>query len=254
MKKIVLSIFVVLMGTLFSTCDSADAVDCFQTEGDLVDRVYDLEPFKKIIIWKRVRLVISDGPRQRVFIRAGENLFNDLKVRVEDSILKVSDRNSCNLLRGYEAATVFVTSPDITEIRNSSGLTVSNIGTIGWKRLTLISEDRDQEDEFHIDGDFNLDNLATGSLRINANGISTFRLKGTTFGAFFGLFDGDVRVEAEDLEIRTLTIFHRSTNQMIVNPIERIDGRILGLGDVIAKNRPPVVEVEELFTGRLIFD
>ena len=41
---------------------------------------------------------------------------------------------------------------------------------------------------------------------------------------------------------------------MVVNPIESIRGEIVSVGDVIAKNRPPVVEVEELFMGRLIFE
>ena len=45
------------------------------------------------------------------------------------------------------------------EIRNSSGLTVENIGRILNTKLVLISEDQFEEDEFHIDGDFNLNNI-----------------------------------------------------------------------------------------------
>ena len=41
---------------------------------------------------------------------------------------------------------------------------------------------------------------------------------------------------------------------MIVNPQASIKGSIFGTGDVISVNRPPVVEVEELYTGRLIFE
>ena len=110
------------------------------------------------------------------------------------------------------------------------------------------------EDEFHIDGDFNLDELDVGGITINANGISTFRLKGKTRGFQIGLFDGDSRVEAGELEAKNIGIFHRSTNKIICFPIDTLRGTILSVGDVIAKNRPPFVEVEQLFSGSLIFE
>jgi len=41
---------------------------------------------------------------------------------------------------------------------------------------------------------------------------------------------------------------------MIVNPQNSITGVIRATGDVISLNRPPIVDVDELFTGRLIFE
>jgi hypothetical protein len=38
-----------------------------------------------------------------------------------------------------------------------------------------------------------------------------------------------------------------------VAPTNLIQGRIVGLGDVICLTQPPIVNVEEEFTGRLIF-
>ena len=230
-------------------------MDCFQTTGDIIQQEYELDGFNKIIVWNRVQLFISQGDERKVVIETGENLINEVRVRVEDSILKVSDRNSCNYTRDYDVTKVFVTfNKDSLEIRNSSGLTVTGVGPIEFKNLVLISEDREQEDEFHIDGDFRFDNLDVGELGIQANGISKFYLKGNAVSGNFGLYDGDVRVEAAELEVFNLFIFHRSTNKMIVNPINRIQGRIFSTGDVIAKNRPPIIDVEELFTGKLIFE
>lgn len=240
---------------LFFGCNSENAWDCFQTTGDIIQQEYELDGFNKIIVWNRVQLFISQGDERKVVIETGENLINEVRVRVEDSILKVSDRNSCNYTRDYDVTKVFVTfDKDSLEIRNSSGLTVTGVGPIEFKNLVLISEDREQEDEFHIDGDFRFDNLDVGELGIQANGISKFYLKGNAVSGNFGLYDGDVRVEAAELEVFNLFIFHRSTNKMIVNPINRIQGRIFSTGDVIAKNRPPIIDVEELFTGKLIFE
>ena len=250
------NLFYIAILFLFFGCDSENALDCFQASGDMIEEVYDVEGFNKIIVWDRVKLVLVEGPEKRVMVRTGKNLFNEIRVRVEDSILKVSDRNSCNFVRDMdEGTTVFVTAPvDTLEIRNSSGLTVENIGRILNTKLVLISEDQFEEDEFHIDGDFNLNNIDVSTLIVDANGISTFRLKGRTRSAFYGLNDGDVRVEAEELISNTVNFRHRSTNKIIIYPVESIYGTILGLGDVIAKNRPPIVVVEELYTGRLIFE
>ena len=41
---------------------------------------------------------------------------------------------------------------------------------------------------------------------------------------------------------------------MIINPIESLRGSIRGTGDVISVNRPPIVEVEEYYTGQLLFE
>lgn len=241
---------------ILTGCDSENAPDCFQSSGDMIEEVYDVDDFNKIIVWDRVKLVLVEGPEKRVMVRTGENLFNEIRVRVEDSILKVSDRNSCNFVREIdEGTTVFVTAPvDTLEVRNSSGLTVENIGRITNKKLVLISEDPLENDEFHIDGDFNLENIQVSSLVVTANGLSTFRLKGTARSATYGLQDGDVRVEAGDLITDNVNLFHRSTNKLIIYPTETLRGRIVSLGDVISKNRPPVVSVNELYTGKLIFE
>lgn len=245
----------ILVVISFLGCDSENAWDCFQATGDIVREEYDVDLFDKIIVWNRVQLFVSQGNELKVEVETGENLLNEVRVRVEDSILKVSDRNSCNYTRDYDVTKVFVTFPkDSLEIRNSSGLTVTGVGPITFKTLTLVSEDRMQEDEFHIDGDFRFDNLDVTELGIEANGLSKFYLSGKAFSGNFAFYDGDARIEAADLEVFNLFIFHRSTNDMIVHPINRIQGKLFSIGDVRAKNRPPIVDVEELFTGRLIFE
>jgi len=71
--------------------------------------------------------------------------------------------------------------------------------------------------------------------------------------ASIGFEDEVPRFEGQNLIINDLRILQRSANVMIVNPQERLRGEIRGTGDVISVNRPPIVEVEEFFTGRLIF-
>lgn len=251
-KKIIKVTGFIIWMIVYSSCDSVNSLDCFQATGDLVQEEFEVPGFKKIQVWERVQLFVSTGETQSVRVETGENLMNEIKLKVEDSVLTISDRNSCNLSRDYAVTKVYVTTPELEQIRNSSGFTVESIGTLRYPYLDLVSSDRVTEGVYHKDGDFRL-NIDLDWLNINANGLSKFYLTGSTWGGFFGLWDGDVRVEAEDLDIQKVLFFHRSSNKLIVNPQQFLIGEIRGVGDVISLNRPPTVEVEEFYSGELIF-
>ncbi len=249
MKKILFTVIVIF---IFG-CDSEKGLDCFQSSGNIIQEEFTLDTFTEIIVWERVQLFIIQGAEQKVVVETGENLLNDIDLQVKEGSLSIFNNNGCNLVRDYGLTKVYVTSPNITQIRNSSGLAVESVGIIGFPSLTLLSEDQENEDNYHVDGDFKLQ-LDVEELSIVANGLSKFFLSGTAERVDIGLFAGDIRVEAADLIIQDLTLYHRSTNHMIVNPQQSIRGQIVSLGDVISKNRPPIVEVEELYRGRLIFE
>jgi len=241
-----------MLPALYWACDSGNAWDCVQDSGELVQQEYNVDLFKKIQVWERVQLIIQQGNQQSVRVQTGANLIDEIQVVVEDSTLKISDRNSCNYVRDYDITKVFVSTPDIREIRNSSGLTVKSIGTLGFNELRLISNDPGNLEVYHHDGDFDLD-LDVILLVVQSNGLSNFFLRGKAQFMGVRFDDGDPRLEGADLIVNNVNVFHRSTNKIIVNPQVSIRGQIRGLGDVIAVNRPPIVEVEEFFRGRLIF-
>ncbi|MBT8263475.1 MAG: DUF2807 domain-containing protein [Bacteroidia bacterium] len=249
MKRLIL---LVLVSLPLWGCDSGNAWDCIQDSGELVQQEYDVDLFKKIQVWERVQLIIQQGNQQSVRVQTGANLIDEIQVVVEDSTLKISNRNSCNYVRDYDVTKVFVSSPDIREIRSSSGLPVKSLGTLGFDELSLISNDPENLEVYHHDGDFDLD-LDVILLRVQSNGLSNFFLRGKAQYMGIRFDDGDPRLEGADLIVNNINVFQRSTNKIIVNPQVSIIGEIRGLGDIIALNRPPIVEVEEFFRGRLIF-
>lgn len=249
MKKI----FVIFLLFPFLSCDSDKGLNCFQAAGDIIQEEFTVDPFNKITVWERTQLIIKQGETQKVIVETGDNLLNDIEVEVKDGVLNLRNTNGCNLVRDYGITKVYVTAPNLERIRNSSGLAVLGVGTLSYPSLALISEDQESEDAFHIDGDFKL-RLDVQNLQIVANGLSNFFLSGKAKRANFGIFAGDARIEAPNLIIDNLMLFHRGTQDMIVNPQESIKGEIVSLGNVIAKNRPPIVEVEQLYRGRLIFE
>lgn len=249
MKKIIGLLLVVL---LFG-CDSDKGWDCTKTAGKLVQQEVPLGMFDKVTVWEGIQLFVQEGEEQKVVVESGANLINDIDVKVSDGRLELKNNTSCDILRDYGLTKVYVTSPNITEIRNSSEQTVESIGVLAYPLLSLSSEDYGQEGSYYNTGDFVLE-LDVEMLRVVANGYSHFYLSGKAQDASFGLYAGDCRIYSENLIVQNLNVYHRSTGPMVVNPQESIRGQIVSLGDVISKNRPPIVEVEELYRGRLIFD
>lgn len=250
MKKL---IFLVLSTFLLGSCDAEDAPGCFKKAGNIQQDEVVLDSFNEIIVYERVKLFIQQGPVQKVVIETGENLRKDVSVEVIDNRLSIRNENSCNLVRDYELTKVYVTIPDLTWLQNSSGSAIESIGILKLENLWLRSVNQENDLSIHTDGDFILD-LDVENLRITNDNVSNYFLKGKVedFNVFFAA--GDSRLDAPNLMVQNYEIFHRGTNKMIIYPVESLKGELRSSGDVIAKNRPAVVKVEEYYTGRLIFE
>ncbi|GGD89506.1 head GIN domain-containing protein [Planktosalinus lacus] len=248
------NIFTYLTIAFFVTaCDSDSSWNCIKATGAIVQEEIALETFEKLDVRHRVQLFVKQGAEQKVILETGENLKAKINFQVENGTLRIENGNNCNLVRDYGVTKVFVISPNITQIRNGSGLPLFSEGVLGFPTLALLSEDTAVEGDIHTVGDFHLQ-LDVQSLTIVANNKANFFLSGEAEMATFGLYSGDGRVEATNLIVQDLNIFQRSSNKMFLNPRQSIRGEIRGVGDVIAIFQPPVVEVEEFYTGRLIFE
>ena len=65
---------------------------------------------------------------------------------------------------------------------------------------------------------------------------------------------GTSRFEGRNLIAQKVILSNRGSNDMIVNPQQEIKGKISGIGDVISVSVPPIINVEEVYRGRLIFE
>ena len=250
MKKLV---FLILSTFLLSSCDAEDAPGCFKKAGDIIQDEVVVDAFSEIIVYEQVKLFIQQGPVQKVVIETGENLRKDVSVEVLDNRLSIRNENSCNLLREYGLTKVYVTLPDLTWLQNSSGSAIESIGTLKLKDLWLRSINQENDLSIHTDGDFILD-LDVENLRITNDNVSNYFLTGKVDAVNVFFANGDGRLNAPDLIVQNYKIFHRGTNKMILFPVQSLKGELRSSGNVIAKNRPEIVDVDEYYTGRLIFD
>jgi hypothetical protein len=248
MKKLVY----ILLSVLIFACDSENAGDCFQKAGSIIQTEVTVDAFDKILVNRDIELIIKQGATQKVVIETGENLLNDVEAKVENGRLILTDNNTCNYVRDYGITKVYVTSPNITEIRSSTQYDVSSDGILTYPSMIVFSEDFFAPDAFTV-GNFKLQ-IDNTSFRVVFNNLSNCFVSGKTGNLNVGFFAGTTcRFEGQNLIAQNVQIYTRSSNDIIVNPQVQIKGTITGTGDVISVNAPATIEVEELYKGRLIF-
>lgn len=247
MKKIIYVLVLVLFA-----CNSEDANDCFQTSGEIIQQEVTVSSFERILVNRDIELIIKTAPDYKVTIETGENLLNDVTAEVINGQLILIDNNNCNYVRDYGITKVYVEAPNLTEIRTSSQYTISSNGILGYDSLTLFSEDYNGGSEFTI-GDFRL-TVDCNTLNVTSNNLSFFYIDGTVETLFVGFYSGVGRFESENLIAQNVIVFHRSSNDIVVNPQQSLTGELRGTGNLISVNQPPIVGVERFYNGELIFD
>ena len=181
----------------------------------------DLPPFSEIMVYDRVNLYIEQGLEQKVVIRTGKNLLEEVSARVVDNRLILRNENGCNFFREYNVTDVFVTVPDLDWMQNAGNTVIRSIGTLHFEDIWLRSLNQEQEKGVYTNGDFDLD-LVSKRVRITGDDFSNFFLRGSTDVLDIFRATGDGRVEAGALSAGTVEIEHRGTNKLIVNPLHTL--------------------------------
>lgn len=250
MKKKILSIAITIFA--FLACDSEDAPICIKTSGEIITEEFSVDAFNEIIVYERVKLFVEQGNEYKVKIETGKNLRGNISAEIIENQLELRNENSCNFFRDYEITKIYVTTPTLNWLQNSSGSAIESIGTLNFPELWLRSFNQERDADIHTNGDFILD-LDVENLRITNDNISNYFLTGKAENVNLFFANGDGRLEAGDLIVQHYDVLHRGTNKLIINPQQSLKGDIFGFGDIISKNRPPEVDVEEHYTGKLIF-
>jgi len=242
-------LYFILLLTIIS-CNKEDANDCFQTSGSIITEEVRVNDFSKIEVNEGINLVLKEGLSQEISIETGANLINEVEATVIGDKLFLYDHNNCNYARDYGITTIYITSPNITEIRSNTQFEVRSDGILTYPNLTLISENFTNESV--ASGNFTLQ-VQNEALNIIFNNLSNLFISGSTDRFDIDFPGGNSRVEAEGFVANAVSIFSRGSNDIIINPQLELSGDIFGTGDVIAVNRPTLVTLTTHYTGSLLF-
>lgn len=241
-------LFVSLLFLLCLMSCSDEGTDCFKKEGKIQTQEVFVENFSRISISAGIELIVKESPEQIIRVTAGKNLMDDIELEVVEGELKISNKSGCEMLRNYHTAKVFVSTPVLEKIYSSSQYSIRSEGILTYPELILesgIVEDTPAslfEMEIH-----------NQKLIINDNISSVFKIKGTTDLLEVSFWGSNGRLEAGNFRAKEISVYHRSTNDMIVFPVEKISGKIMSTGNLVLKNLPPIVEVEQMYTGHIVY-
>ncbi|WP_452223329.1 head GIN domain-containing protein [Lacinutrix chionoecetis] len=245
------NIIYILTFILLVSCNSENAPDCFQNSGDIILKEFIVEDFTKVTVFERIELIVKEGPEYKVLVETGEYLMDEIEVKVENGRLLLNNNNGCNLTRDFGITKIYVTAPNLTEIRSSTGLPTRSDGVLTYPNLTLLSED--DSGEFHTDGLFIIQ-VNNNILTVVVNNLSTCYIDGTVNDLTVSFASGDARFEGRNLIAQNVIVGHRGSNDITVNPQVSLTANLVSTGDVIVVNTPPTVNIQELYTGRVIFE
>lgn len=256
MRKIILYIIPVCFLILATSCGISE--DCFKGNGNQITRTFPLDSFSTIKVYDGVGLVVKEGPNYEVKITTSDHIIDDLDIQRNGKMLIVQDNSTCNIARDYGQTTVFVTIPDGTilpliqelELHCKTEQKIQSEGVLHSPiiRLFSIGDDGDGAGT----GDFHLA-IDNGQFVVESNNVSNFYINGHCNEMLLNFYFGNGRFYGENLQVENIKVFHRGSNDMMVYPVQKIEGTIFATGNVVLENVPPIIDVEEVFRGRVIY-
>ncbi len=232
----------------FISCGE-DAPECFRRAGDTIRYEIPVEGFSSIYISEGIELVIQQGSETRVTVETGENIREYIYADVIDGELRLTNRNNCNWVRDYNITTVYVTTPQLEKIYSASQFAVRSQGVLSYPSLSLQSGIFNETASGTFELDVNIQHLI-----VEDNQAAYYVIRGNVENLSVNFYAGDSRFEGTSLIAQKVQVFHRSSNDIIVNPQEEIQGTVYSTGNLVLKNEPPVIDVEVLYTGNVIVE
>ena len=245
MKKIIL-----LVGLIFITISCSKPGECIEATGSIITKDFIVADFDKIIVHQGISLVVTEGPIYKVEVQTGENLMPNIQATVSDGLLTLKDNTTCNWVREYGNTVVFVTAPNISEINSKTERTITSNGILTYPVLSLIAMDLS---DGAGTGDFNIQ-VNNSQLAIENNNVSRYYISGQTDNLSVNFYNGNGRFNGDNLSAKNIIVYHRGSNDMVLDPTESITGKMVSTGNVILKNNPPIVDVQQLYHGRVIYN
>ena len=250
MKKTHLFVTVLLL--IFISCEKPS--DCVESLGTIVTKEIQVTPFTRIEVKTGIELVITQAENYSVKVVTGENIIENIEVKQEGNTLYLSENATCNWVREYGTTIVYISAPNLEDIYSKTDRTIRSNGTLTYPTFRLFSLDTDGDGkEGAGTGDFYI-SINNSQLVIENNNVSRYFIAGNTQELLINFYFGDGRFEGQNLNAQNIKAYHRGTNDLIVKPIESITGKIVSIGDIILKNNPPIVDVQELYQGHVIYN
>lgn len=232
-----------LLLTVFS-CEKASVVDCFKSTGQIIQENRDLTEFHTVILHDNIDLVLEQSETNHLTIEAGENLMKKIITEVNDSVLTISNYNSCNWVRSYDkpiTAHLSYTRLDTIEYRSIGNITSTD--TIYTEYIVIDVKEGAGEIAFTVHATTIYCNLHYGTADIKMKGICDVCY---VYSNSFGLIDN------RELISGFVYLENRSSNDVYVDVRKTLGATIDNIGNVYYTGNPYNITLSGEGTGELI--
>ncbi|QCK14564.1 GIN domain-containing protein [Mangrovivirga cuniculi] len=243
MKKLIYILPILLF--LAISCNDPDSFGCFKKAGGHAIEERPIGAFSNVIIETGVDIRFSDAQTETISIEGPENLLHKIETNINRDTLYIKDSNSCSWVRSPVRTMIHLPIPSDVKIYYR-----------GYGNIELQTIEPINTFDLHIDdgmGDIYLNFATVGTVSVYNNSFSNVHLSGTADSLHFQYRNNFGQFEASALESRKVNMVYGGKNDVTINPTESITGVITGFGDVYSIQRPPVVDIEEISGGKLIF-
>lgn len=239
--------FAIVVSLLLASCSSELMPACYRDAGNEITLPQEVPFFDQINIGEGVELVVRQGAEISVTLSAGENVMEEMEATVSDNILYVKNNLECSL-GTVQPVRATVVVPDLKKIYSASQFNVSSEGVLNFPQLNLQQGlyGKTASNIFTLEVNCN-------QLVVENNNTTIFRIKGTASNLSVAFYGGDPRFEGQNLSANDVYVFQRSSNDIIVKPLNKIEGNIYSNGNLVLTHQPPIVNVNQHYTGHIVY-
>lgn len=200
-----------------------------QNDADWASKDFVVGNFNRLHINGGYKVFLAQGEKCGLHVKAtGEDVFEVLQVETRGRELAISvERESFD----FDRINLYITFKELEVIKIEGGITLNTKGYLDLDDLLLQVEGGAK-----IDVKLKADNLA-----IKSRGGVLLRLSGVA-GSMDARITGAGTLNAEELKTETVKIFIEGVGTGSVYAQKKLDARIEGLGKIVYRGNPQVVE------------
>ncbi len=213
--------------------------------------------FNEIEVSRGMNVYLSQGEYTKIVVKADENLMDAIETRTEgDKLIVTANQN----IRKATSKKVFVTSPDFSEIKSSSGSNVFSETKIDSKNLDLSSSSgsnmtlqiyaENVEAKASAGSNIKLEVVAE-NIESSASAGSNIKMEGKV-DAFSGKVSSGANIKAEDLTSDNCMAKASSGGNIWIMVNKELTANVSSGGNVFYYGNPELKNIEKSSGGNVI--
>ncbi|WP_196889105.1 GIN domain-containing protein [Aureivirga sp. CE67] len=245
MKKIAYFLFIVLI-----SCNVEEFEECFVEDSSIRTFEFtDLDSFENLVVNENILLEIKVGEESKIEIETTESLIDHFSFEIINNVLTLNFEPTCTIIKNNKVTKIILTTNNLKKIENNTQFKIYSEETLNFPEI-IISTTSKESSDLAI-GDFDL-KLNSKSVSIIGVEFAGFKISGSTINLSIAFFSGAPFLDAKNFIADQVYVHQQSTNDVHIYPKKQLTGTIYSNGNVISYNTPEILNVEELYHGKLI--